>query len=44
MSVFVILMGRTVTVPVHAGELRVGTIAAILKAAQMSADDLRRLL
>jgi predicted RNA binding protein YcfA (HicA-like mRNA interferase family) len=33
-----------VTIPVHSGDLRVGTIAAIIKAAQMSADDLRRLL
>jgi len=36
--------GRAVTVPVHSGDLRVGTIAAILKAVQMSADDLHGLL
>lgn len=36
--------GRAVTIPVHAGDLGVGTTAAILKAAQMSADDLCKLL
>lgn len=36
--------GRAVTIPVHPGDLRVATIAAILKAAQMSPDDLLRLL
>jgi predicted RNA binding protein YcfA (HicA-like mRNA interferase family) len=36
--------GRAVTIPVHSGGLRVGTIAAILKAAQISPDELRRLI
>jgi predicted RNA binding protein YcfA (HicA-like mRNA interferase family) len=33
-----------VTIPVHSGDLRVGTIAVILKAAQISPDELRRLI
>lgn len=36
--------GRAVTIPVHSGGLRVGTIAAILRAVQISPDDLRRLI
>ncbi len=36
--------GRAVTIPVHPGDLRVGTIAAILKAAQISPDELRTLI
>ncbi len=36
--------GRAVTIPVHPGDLRVGTIAAILRATDLSAEDLRALL
>jgi predicted RNA binding protein YcfA (HicA-like mRNA interferase family) len=36
--------GRAVTVPVHPGDLRAGTAAAILKAAQISPEEFRQLL
>jgi predicted RNA binding protein YcfA (HicA-like mRNA interferase family) len=36
--------GRIVNVPMHAGDLRTPTLAAILKAAGMTADELRALL
>ncbi len=36
--------GRAVTVPVYAGDLRVGTAAAILKAARISPEEFSKLL